>query len=39
MRNNITKYLKKTVLAQVDRSIDFKKENFHKIQKKISKKE
>lgn len=33
MRNNITKYLKKTVLAQVDRSIDFKKENFHKISK------
>ena len=33
MRNNITKYLKKTVLAQVDRSIDFKKENFYRISK------
>lgn len=33
MRNNITKYLKKAVLAQVNRSIDFMKENFHKISK------
>lgn len=33
LKKEITQYLKKTVLAQVDRSIDFKNDEFYKISK------
>lgn len=32
-KKNITNYLRKTILAQVDKGIDFKKEEFYKISK------
>ena len=33
LKKEITQYLKKAVLAQVDRSIDFKNDEFYKISK------
>ena len=33
LKKEITKYLKKSVLAQVDRCIDFKNDEFYKISK------